>query len=273
VKIRTPMRPKLVLPQAYRTKVMLGYPYGGGLTGPFHKALGALERYELSKDPQDRLLTHELPVQGLYIADNRNRIAKEFLKTDCTWLLQIDSDISFPETLIESMVSLAGSDKKVLAASVPLGAAFASCAFLRTTAQGQMLPPGVWSCVPSELIGVEPIECDGLATAVILIHRDVLEAIARAHGQCWFHHIYVPKDMVWDAERGEWLMREGVRPEDVEYLSQGEDLAFCARAALCGYKLWCARVPGLKHHKTLPMSHDHEVPEGDEGVRLVGGVQ
>ena len=233
-----------------QTKVALGYPYGAGVTGPFHESLLRLQLYELSK-PRP-LLHYRLPQSGLYIDHNRNRIAEKFMATDADWLLQIDSDIEFPQTLVETLLELAGSEKKVLAASVPLGPPFPSSAWMMTES------PGIWAGVPSERITSAGEPFDGLATAVLLVHRVVLEGIADQVGQCWFLKTMTPK-LINERSAAAWAGNGPMR--DREYVPVGEDFAFCMRARDAGFQPWCAKVPGLKHHKTLPMSHDYEVAE------------
>ena len=56
--------------------------------------------------------------------------------------------------------------------------------------------------------------------------------------------------------REAWL-GEGPR-SDRAYVNMGEDLAFCMRAIDAGHRLWCYRMPGLRHHKTAPVSHDYD---------------
>jgi hypothetical protein len=229
-------------------KVVVGFPAGGSVTVPFHASMTRLLTREILKG-DDCLIGQLTYTSGLYIADNRQVLAKRFLASGAEWLLQVDTDIEFPPTLLEDLLRLAGEDKKILAASVPLGTAvilgdeggyrhgFPTCAF-------NMIPnqPGVW--ISLESVPQAPIECDGVATAVVLTHRDVFREIARRHGQTWFHHIYIPKSA--DAKKGEAL----------EYHTQGEDLAFCVRAKAAGFKVWCVTLPGLRHHKTSPQTHD-----------------
>jgi len=222
---------------ARNPKVVVGYPVGGSVTLGFHASMLKLLGYELQKPFSRRLLAKIQHTQGLYVADNRTMLVQRFLETDADWLLQIDTDIEFQPTLLETMIDLAGEDRKILAASVPLGA-YRSCAFMRSE------EPGVWQDLWP--VPLYPVECDGLATAVCLIHREVFEAIAAAHGQCWFHHIYLPESPV------------GTPLAQFKYRSQGEDLAFSVRAAREGFKLWAVHVPGLKHHKSRGLSHDEE---------------
>lgn len=227
--------------------VVVGYPVGGSVTLAFHASMLALLGYEIQKGDA-RLLAKIQHTQGLYVADNRTLLIQRFLDTQSEWLLQIDTDIEFPRTLLETMLDLAGTERKILAASVPLGTAFPTCAFNRTDT------PGIWSPVP-RVDGV--IECDAVATAIFLCHRSVFEDMADLDGQSWMHHIYLPASNVVTS------------PRQFVYRSQGEDLAFCVRAKKAGHRVWCANVPGLKHHKTTALSHDNEaagVPFSDPGV-------
>lgn len=224
--------------RATRTpKVVVGYPVGGSVTLPFHTSMLRLLGYELAKADGDRILAKIQHTAGLYIADNRTLLAQRFLESDADWLFQVDTDIEFPPTILETLVEMAGREKKVLAASVPLGA-YPSCAFNLTD------KPGIWE--PLWPVPLEPVEVDGFATAACLIHRDVFERIADLNGQSWFHHIYLPQSAA------------GTAPRDFKFRSQGEDLAFSVRAREAGLALWCAHVPGLRHYKTRALSHDDE---------------
>lgn len=235
-------------------KVVVGYPVGGSVTLPFHKSMIQLIAYELAKG-DDRLLGGTLHVSSLYVADNRTLITQQFLeRSTADWLLQIDTDIAFPPTLLETLVALAGSDKKIFAASVPLGE-YASCAFRRDPAK-----PGLYEAVWP--VPLTPIEVDGIATACVLIHRDVFEALADRNGQSWFHHIYLPEST------------PETPPRQFKFRSQGEDLAFSVRAREAGFSIWCAHVAGLRHFKTKGLSHDDDravamaqaAAAGDDGM-------
>jgi len=218
-------------------KVVLGYPVGGSVTLPFHVSVLQLLAYELAKPDHSRLLSKITHTSGLYVADNRTMLVQRFLETDADWLLQVDTDIEFPVTLVETMLRIAGDDRKIVAANVPLGV-YASVAFMETKT------PGIWDCL--ETLPADVFQCDGAATAVYLAHRDVFKAIAAEHGQCWFHHMYLPKSP------------EGTPPWAFKFQSIGEDLAFSLRAKRSGFQTWVARVPGLGHHKTRKLSHDQD---------------
>lgn len=219
-------------------KVVVGYPVGGSVTLPFHVSMLQLLAYELAKPDDERLLSKISHTSGLYVGDNRTMLAQRFMETDADWLLQIDTDIEFPRTLLESMVGIArhaGFGAKVLAANVPLGV-YATVAFQETGA------PGTWANF--ETLPADVFPCDAAATAVMLIHREVFATIAAEHGQCWFHHMYLPESPA------------GTPPGSFRFRSIGEDMAFCVRAKNAGFQTWVARVPGLKHHKTRALSED-----------------
>jgi hypothetical protein len=240
LKIRTPARFGLVAPNGepvQRTKVDVGTPMGGSVTRAFHVSQLALQNYEMLKGfhavavPQSgyrKLLADIYSASSLYVGANRGQLVETFMKGDSDWLLQIDTDIEFPPTLLETLIDLAGSDRKMIAASVPLGSDYPTCAFMRTEY------PGVWRPLP-RFDGV--IECDGVATAVMMAHRSVFEAVEEKFGQSWFHHMDVPRS-------------------EKKYLVQGEDMAFSLKATECGVRIYCANIPGLRHHKTIALSHD-----------------
>lgn len=238
-------------------KVVLGFPVGFNVTIPFQASVLRLQQHENEKPPQQRLLAKIFHASGLYVGDNRTLLAQKFLETDADWLWMVDTDIEFQPWVLERMIALAGDDKRILAASVPLGDAhnggYPSCGFFQTSKNGNPLPPGVWQPAWPAFPVDQPFEVDGIATACVLIHREVFKTIAARHGQCWFHHIYLPASP------------EGTPLEDFKFHSQGEDLAFSVRAQEAGFRIWCVYIQGLRHYKTTPWSHDTEAI-GESGL-------
>lgn len=188
-----------------------------------------------SEIQRERAMERLIHVTGLYVAANRTAIVQRFLETDADWLLQIDTDIEFQGDIIERMLALAGENRKIVAANVPLGH-FPSVAFTRN-AEGIS-----WTALQG--IPGDIVECDAVATAVVLIHREVFETIAARHGQCWFNHLYVPDSP------------EGTQTSQFKWASIGEDMAFCVRAKEAGFRIYAGRVHGLRHHKTTPLTDD-----------------
>jgi hypothetical protein len=292
----------MLVGQRKEPTVALGYAYGT-LHGPFVNSLMTLREYEVARMAQGQhvYVRYRIPQAGLYIDHNRNIIVEQFMEKDADWLLMIDTDISFPPNIAELMIAAAGKDRKIVAASVPLGPPLPSSAWMMTE------QPGIWRAVPAQhwcprcanehyslreredgwdcvmcgsafasgderlvrqqVVTREGIPVDGLATAVILIHRDVILGIADQVGQCWFLKTMqprlvapqgaVPIEVERAARSADAWMKDGPM-RDRSYISVGEDLSFCLRAKDAGFQSWAVIVPGLKHHKVLPMTHDYE---------------
>lgn len=228
-------------------KVAVGYPMGGSVTGPFHGSMQRLLSYEIRKPTHERLMAKEMHAQGLYVGANRQILAERFMAGDSDWLLQIDTDIEFPVTIIEDMLRIAGDERLILGANVPLGdprlGAHQTCAYRMSDT------PGLFdniSRMPSDLF-----KCDAIATACVLIHRQAFDAIEAVEGQAWFLTKRFPASQTApDTPR--------VDMRNFRWRELGEDLSFCIRAADAGIDIWCAYVRGLKHYKTCALSDDHE---------------
>ena len=223
-------------------KVYVGTPMGFSEDGPFASSSRRLTAYEALKPPRERLYWQLMTAAGLYVGDNRQRLCEAFLESPANWLLMIDSDLEFPRTILEGMLSAAAAvGARVLAASVPIGDTYPTCGY--EWVRGE---PGVYRSVP---IGREPRKVEAVATACCLIHRDALYAIADVEGQKWFL-----QDIVFPRSE------PGTPPREFRYLQVGEDIAFSIRAGAVGVDLWCFHLPGLGHWKRKRYSHD------DEGV-------
>jgi hypothetical protein len=226
-------------------RVLLGYPVGFSETEPFAISVRRLVTHEFMKPDSERVLAGTKVAPGLYVEDNRNELAASVLDyPHVEWLLQIDTDIEFLPDVLDRMLFLAESQNiKILAASVPIGDTYPTAGFLI----GDADKPGTWKCLAE--IPPEPIEVDGIATAIAMIHRDVLLDIARKHGRCWFTRIPLitsPPDTPM---------------EQKEIYNQGEDFSFCLRAREVGHSIWCAHVPGFRHWKMKGYTHDASWPE------------
>lgn len=237
--------PEPVKPESlpYVGRVLLGYPVGFSATEPFGISVRRLITHEFMKPDHERVLAGTKVAPGLYVEDNRNELAKATLDLPhIDWLLQIDTDIEFLPDTMDRMLAMAESRGiKILAASVPIGETYPTAGFMLGD------QPGTWKALPS--VPPEPVEVDGIATAVTLIHREVFEAIAAKYGQCWFNRIPVPTSP------------EGTPLSKQEIYMQGEDFSFCLRAREVGYSVWCAHVIGFRHWKMKGYTHDETWPE------------
>ncbi len=218
-------------------RIVIGTPRGGSVQGAYHDSILTLQydqwRVRAGGDIQ---LAAVLSGTGLYVEDNRHWLAWRFLNEQTApWLLMIDSDISFGIDLLDQMLEAAHSrDEKtdgpirILAGNVPLDI-FQTAAYLATP------QPGVIAglkLLPSEKV----FEADAAATALMLIHREVLEKIRGREGECWFYRHKVETEQ-----------RNGY-PYRI-FSNLGEDVSFCLRARDAGFPTWVVQgLTGVTHH-------------------------
>jgi len=214
-----------------RERVVIGSPRGGSVTGAFSTSLVMLQHDQWRvRKPEDIQLAAVLEGAGLYIEDNRHWLAWRFLNEQTApWLLMIDSDISFKPDLLDQLLDAAhSSGAKVLSGNVPLDV-FSTVAFYSTPQPGVFAP---LSMLPPEKV----FEADAAGTAIMLIHRDVLQAIREREGECWFYRHKVEVE-----ERGDYPYRH--------FVNLGEDIAFCLRARDAGFSTWVVQgLTGVVHH-------------------------
>ncbi len=215
-----------------RERVVIGTPRGGSITGPYHDSVLALQHDQWRVRSENEIqLAAVLAGTGLYVEDNRHWLAWRFLNEQTApWLLMIDSDISFKPDLLDQLLEAAHSrdDIRVLAGNVPLDV-FPTAGYLA------MPQPGVFG--PLKILPPEKVfEVDAAATAIMLIHREVLQKIREREGECWFYRHKVAVE-----ERGDYPYRT--------FLNLGEDISFCLRARDAGFSTWLVQdLSGVVHH-------------------------
>jgi GT2 family glycosyltransferase len=212
--------------------VVIGTPRGGSVHSVFATSLLALQHEQFRNRPaSDTQLAAVLEGTGLYIEDNRGWIARRFLNEhDAPWLLMLDSDIRFGPDLIDQMLAAAHSREgvRVLSGNVPLDV-YPNVAFYSTP------QPGVFA--PLKILPPEKVfEADAAGTAIMLIHRDVLQGIRERDGECWFYRHKVEVE-----DSGGYPYRQ--------FLNLGEDISFCLRARDAGFSTWVVQgLTGVVHH-------------------------
>jgi hypothetical protein len=175
-------------------------------------------------------------VSSPYIPQARNKCVSKFLTSDCSWFWFLDTDVSFPPDTLDRMHDLVpgspqGGHDPCVAASA-YWAPFAdgvNVVWLRMRdglyepvaeleANSAGFPP-----LPSE-----PIEVGAVGMGCTLIHRAVLEQVARSHADDawpWFGHDMIAGDRA------------------------GEDVTFCHRAQQVGFRVYGLPVT-VWHSKT-----------------------
>lgn len=170
----------------------------------------------------------------------RNVLTAEFLKSKCTHLLFIDSDLIFSGAHIE----------RLLSHNVPLVAGF-----YPKKQDGEL----AWVCnahpdhATADATGLQPVRYIG--TGFMLIERSVLEAMVEQY-DLGYTPDHKPTDMEWDF----WSAGVYKYPDHTRrYLS--EDWLFCQRWLDLGGTVWGDTRVILKHcgHAVYPLAS--QMPE------------
>lgn len=147
--------------------------------------------------------------EGSILHANREVIARTAIEKECTHLLFLDTDMSFPANALETLVS---RDKDIVGANY----------HLRTTPPTttvKMAPEAKERIKQDYPDGV--FKCDALGTGFMLIKTDVFKKLPHP----WFF---------WKSdENGDVL--------------EGEDNWFCRIAREAGYTIWCDISVEVKH--------------------------
>jgi len=159
---------------------------------------------------QENFVTEKVPIKGIIytpinrpVEVNRNEIITEFLKTNCTHLLFIDSDISPSKDLIPRFLK---HDKDVIGGYVPIWhpelrkPTFYS--FIKKDDDYQFVDPK---------LGFQ--ECNFVGTGVMMIKRKVIEKLQKP------------------------LFRQ-IFDESFTTVLKGEDQYFCELAKKHGHEIW-----------------------------------
>jgi hypothetical protein len=212
-------------------RVLLGWSDAGSVHGLFAQSLLGLQRFELTQPVPDYTLDDITRISSIYIQDNRNDLVDLLLARGDDWLLQLDTDESFPPTLLRQLMRTADPVTRPIVvglyANVSTDAANGSMCIVDhifgEREDGQYTP-----VVPPE--NLQPFQVDAAGTGVFLTHRSVFERIAPP----WF-----------------WL--EKIQLPNGKIQTMNEDIAFCRLAREAGFPIWCDPLAEVVHWKTLPL--------------------
>jgi hypothetical protein len=158
----------------------------------------------------------------------RNLIANDFLDSDCTDLMFIDSDINFDAEDIFRLMAWNSDPKKGIVAGIPVarkkGKVYIST--LDTDEEENIL---------MNYMGL--VKAKRVATAFMMIRREVFEKLRDAHPE-WVYH---DEKKVGD----EVIAFFDFALKDGQYI--GEDFLFCDRARELGYEVWIDPTIKLGH--------------------------
>lgn len=186
-----------------------------------------------------------------FIASGRNKVVKQFLKTEAEWLLFVDDDIIFRPDQVNKIMELADPIKRPILAGLYLGK-LGPGSDIHPIWLEEYKETGFFRSV-SKLQGTDDNqglqEIDVCGMGFTLIHRSVFETMEKAAPALSSSGEF-PDEWTWFGHD----LRDGIR--------LGEDTTFCVRAKELGYPIYgvsSIQVPHLKQHfYTVKMFLDQE---------------
>lgn len=216
------IRRVIASPVVSESSVIIGFAHNGFIRNEFYQSLRAVQNYDAANSKH---IKFEISAGGAYIAQNRNLICEQALKTSAEWLWMLDTDVVFPGDMLDRMLEVADPIERPILGAVyftPLEERW--CPVWLETIEDKDYP------VQALKIGeVRDLAVVGMGCT--LIHRSVLEGMAKTNSEDpwpWFGH-----DII-----------KGTRT--------GEDVTFCYRAKNAGFKTSGFAYP-LVHMKTYPV--------------------
>jgi len=162
--------------------------------------------------------------QGTLIANQRAELSLDAMAEGCTHILFIDSDMRFPQDMIERLLK---HDLDIVATNcarrrMPTGP---TAQLYKENGEREL----VWTM--PESTGLQEVGSVGMG--VMMIKREVFEALAEP----WF-------ETPWRVDKRGYI---------------GEDVFFCQKAAAAGFKIWIDHDVSkeIGHIGTFEFKHDH----------------
>ena len=191
----------------------------------------------------------------------RNVLAAAFLQSDATHLVFIDGDIGFePEALLDLVARMQGDDRlAVVGAPCPkrrVNWGLVAAAAAKGLGQGNPAElerySGVFALDPLEPGANfrldEPLELTRVGTGLMVVRRDVIEALCARHPELRYAADALDRDSGIAGEHLTALFQPLIDPDTGHLLS--DDYAFCHRVRAAGFRIWLA--PWLRTSHTGP---------------------
>lgn len=215
--------------------VAVGFLHGGKWSACFGQSL--TELYLVDATIGSHRLVQQLPkfcaAGGL--VDGRNEIAEKFLDlTECEWLFIVDDDMGFGPTTVDDLIAAADPDTRPVVGGL--------CFALRSDGPGvfhgqkYVIVPSAYRWVETaDEVGFQSIldlpddtlmEVSATGAACLLVHRNALDAVRKAHGDHWFDRVTHPAGPTFS-----------------------EDLSFCVRLAAVDIPVFVHTGVGTTHDK------------------------
>jgi GT2 family glycosyltransferase len=217
-----------------KTKVLIAFPVGGSCHPAFVKALLDLQLFELT-DPSS--IYEILPIEysaSLYVEENRNVIVDLAHQQKADWILMLDTDESFQPQLLRQLMTHADKDANPIVFGIYSNISRAPVetkgGYYHVDMIYREMPSGEYSSItpPSDS---RPFYVDAAGSGCMLTHISVFDKIEFP----WFTLDYI-------------LLEGKPRPQ-----LMNEDISFCRKARMAGYKLLVDPLAEIVHYKTLAL--------------------
>lgn len=254
------MNREIPLEELRKRSIFIGMPcYGGQMSGVTGRSLADLAT--VCTHYQIKLKIHMLFNESL-ITRARSYIADEFMRSDCTNLMFIDSDIGFQANDVISLLALqseesefdvigAGYPKKTISwekikMAVDKGFADEDPNNLEKFVGDYVFNPKAGT----ERIAIgEPCEVSELGTGFMMIKRSTFERYKEAYPNLLYRPDHIRTEH-FDGSREIMLYFDCIiDPETKRYLS--EDYNFCYHVQKFGGKVWLCPWMSLVHYGTM----------------------
>ncbi len=221
------------------TGIMAALPcYGGMLTTATLRGLLETQRAMIGSGLPFAVAT--MTNESL-ITRARNALVARFMASSASHLLFVDSDIGFSadavlrllghgRPVIGGLYRSKTSERQEWVATLPEAVAGAPARVRRDTTTGA-------------------VEVLAIGTGFLLIHREVLAAMTRAHPQTRYRGDDGPMHALFATG-----IEPDAKPGEGAYLS--EDYHFCARWRAMGGEIWCDPAIRLEHHGLMRLTGD-----------------
>jgi len=217
-----------------KAKILVAFPVGGSCHPAFAKALLDLQRFELTEpSPTYDLLPIEYSA-SLYVEENRNVIVELAQRDKADWLLMVDTDESFQPNLLRQLMVHADRNNAPIVFGVYSNIAQApqqaEGAYYHVDMLFREVENGEYMNVtpPSDS---RPFYVDAAGSGCMLTHISVFERIEFP----WFTLDYI-------------IPTGKTKPQVMN-----EDISFCRKARMAGYKLLVDPLAEVTHYKTMAL--------------------
>ena len=217
-------------------KILIGVPIGRPMaTLPLECFVNLIAH--LARDPKYIVATKF--TTSAYLDSNRNELAKQAIKGKSDYLLMIDSDMTYPGTVLDTLIS---RDKDII------GVVYYSPRS-NEEKKTRWVGPILYDYHPKKKLWMEWPECDkkepfrvcGIGTGIMLIKTKVFDKVE----QPWFSFF-----------TAKYRKNVGI---------MGEDIAFCLRCMAAGVRIWADPTMNIGHCKDYTYTKKDCVSTNEKG--------